>query len=117
MLLKHIQKVLPELTTDLNKLTAVKRKALSDIGEEDPKRTRMDITEVILKFADEFKRSIEGQLGENQDLVSELTGGARIEGIFNDVYAPAVSEIDIVEQLGADEVQTLIRNVSGIGGR
>ena len=116
MLLKHIQKVLPELTTDLNKLTAVKRKALDELGEEDPKRTRMDITEVILKFAEEFKKSIGGELGENQDLVSELTGGARIEGIFNDVYAPAVSEIDILEQLGADEVQTLIRNVSGIGG-
>ncbi|GMH74000.1 hypothetical protein TrRE_jg8367 [Triparma retinervis] len=45
-----------------------------------------------------------------------IQGGARIEGIFNDVYAPAIQEIDILEQLGADEVQTLIRNVSGIGG-
>ena len=116
MLLRHIQKVLPELTADLNKLTAKKRKELADIGEEDPKRTRMDITEVILSFSDQFKQSIEGRLGENQDLVSELTGGARIEGIFNDVYAPAIQEIDILEQLGADEVQTLIRNVSGIGG-
>ncbi|GMH47258.1 hypothetical protein TrLO_g8668 [Triparma laevis f. longispina] len=116
MLLKHIQKVMPELTADLNKLTASKRKELADIGEEDPKRTRRDITEVILSFSDQFKNSIDGRLGENQDLVTELTGGARIEGIFNDVYAPAISEIDILEQLGADEVQTLIRNVSGIGG-
>ena len=116
MLLKHIQKVLPELTADLSKLSALKRKELQAIGEEDPKRTRMDITEVILAFSDEFKHSIDGRLGMNQDLVSELTGGARIEGIFNDVFAPAITEIDILEQLGADEVQTLIRNVSGIGG-
>eukprot|EP00519_Triparma_laevis_P014613 CAMPEP_0182490442 /NCGR_PEP_ID=MMETSP1321-20130603/296_1 /TAXON_ID=91990 /ORGANISM="Bolidomonas sp., Strain RCC1657" /LENGTH=789 /DNA_ID=CAMNT_0024692615 /DNA_START=6 /DNA_END=2375 /DNA_ORIENTATION=- len=116
MLLKHIQRVMPELTADLNKLTASKRKELADIGEEDPRRTRMDITEVILSFSDQFKNSIDGKLGENQDLVTELTGGARIEGIFNDVYAPAISEIDILEQLGADEVQTLIRNVSGLGG-
>ncbi|GMI35661.1 hypothetical protein TeGR_g13031 [Tetraparma gracilis] len=116
MLLRHIQKVLPELSADLNKLTAAKRKELTDIGEEDPRRTRMEITEVILNFSDQFKNSIDGRLGENQDLVTELTGGARIEGIFNDVYAPAISEIDILEQLGADEVQTLIRNVSGLGG-
>jgi len=76
----------------------------------------MEITEVILSFAKQFEGSIEGKLGENQDLITELTGGARIEGIFNDVYAPAIAEIDILEQLGADEVQTLIRNVSGLGG-
>ena len=105
-----------EVEVYLNKLTAAKRKELTDIGEEDPRRTRMEITEVILNFSDQFKNSIDGRLGENQDLVTELTGGARIEGIFNDVYAPAISEIDILEQLGANEVQTLIRNVSGLGG-
>jgi len=40
MLLRHIQKVLPELSADLNKLTAAKRKELTDIGEEDPRRSR-----------------------------------------------------------------------------
>ena len=64
-----------------------------------------------------FNRSIDGKLDpDGPSLTRELTGGARIEGIFHDVFAPAIGDIDILEQLGADEVQTLIRNVSGLGG-
>lgn len=64
MLLKHIQRVMPELTADLNKLTASKRKELADIGEEDPRRTRMDITEVILRYV---SRSILEQISNNSN--------------------------------------------------
>ncbi|GMI49084.1 hypothetical protein TrCOL_g3742 [Triparma columacea] len=118
MLLKHIQSVLPQLSSDLNKVIAQKEKELCDMGEiANPKRSRADITQAILKFSDRFCRSIDGKLDpDGPSLTRELTGGARIEGIFNDVFAPAIGDIDILEQLGADEVQTLIRNVSGLGG-
>lgn len=118
MLLKHIQSVLPQLSSDLNKLIAQKEKEMSEMGDiANPKRSRADITQAILKFSDRFCRSIDGKLDpDGPSLTRELTGGARIEGIFHDVFAPAISDIDILEQLGADEVQTLIRNVSGLGG-
>ncbi|GMI25649.1 hypothetical protein TeGR_g6469 [Tetraparma gracilis] len=118
MLLKHIQSVLPQMTSDLNKVITQKEKELQEMGEiANPKRSRQDITAAILKFSDRFNRSIDGKLDpDGPSLTRELTGGARIEGIFHDVFAPAIGDIDILEQLGADEVQTLIRNVSGLGG-
>ena len=65
-----------------------------------PKRSRADITHAILKFSDRFCRSIDGKLDpDGPSLTRELTGGARIEGIFNDVFAPAIGDIDILEQV------------------
>ena len=53
MLLKHIQSVLPQLSSDLNKVIAQKEKEMADMGEiANPKRSRADITQAILKFSD-----------------------------------------------------------------
>jgi len=45
-----------------------------------------------------------------------LSGGARIEGIFADVFGRAILDVDVLDDLSAEDIQAMIRNVRGLGG-
>jgi replication fork clamp-binding protein CrfC len=65
----------------------------------------------MTQFARDFITSIEGT---NVDIsTKELSGGARIYYIFNDVFGHALANIDPTQSLENQDVRTAIRNSTG----
>jgi dynamin 1-like protein len=65
----------------------------------------------MTQFARDFVTSIEGT---NVDIsTKELSGGARIYYIFNDVFGSALANIDSTQSLENQDIRTAIRNSTG----
>ena len=65
----------------------------------------------MTQFARDFVSSIEGT---NVDVsTKELSGGARIYYIFNDVFGNALGSIDSTHNLDNSDIRTAIRNSTG----
>lgn len=65
----------------------------------------------MTQFARDFVSSIEGT---NVDIsTKELSGGARVYYIFNDVFGHALASIDSTQNLDNQDIRTAIRNSTG----
>jgi dynamin 1-like protein len=65
----------------------------------------------MTQFARDFITSVEGT---NVDIsTKELSGGARIYYIFNDVFGGALANIDPTQSLENQDIRTAIRNSTG----
>ena len=53
---------------------------------------------------------------EDPKMLESLTGGAKVEAIFSEVFTEAVYAVEIQEKLDVELSQTLIKNCAGIGG-
>ncbi|KAG8919114.1 Dynamin- GTPase protein [Tulasnella sp. 418] len=69
------------------------------------------ILRLMTQFARDFVSSIEGTSLEIS--TKELSGGARIYYIFNDVFGHALESIDSTSGLTAQDIRTAIRNSAG----
>ena len=65
----------------------------------------------MTQFARDFVSSIEGTNLEIS--TKELSGGARIYYIFNDVFGQALASIDATHNLDNQDIRTAIRNSTG----
>lgn len=69
------------------------------------------VLRLMTQFARDFVSSIEGT---NLDIsTKELSGGARIYYIFNDVFGHALASIDATHNLDNQDIRTAIRNSTG----
>lgn len=65
----------------------------------------------MTQFARDFVSSIEGT---NVDIsTKELSGGARVYYIFNDIFGHALASIDSTQNLDNQDIRTAIRNSTG----
>lgn len=65
----------------------------------------------MTQFARDFVSSIEGTNVEIS--TKELSGGARIYYIFNDIFGHALASIDSTSNLDNQDIRTAIRNSTG----
>ena len=65
----------------------------------------------MTQFARDFVASIDGTAVDIS--TKELSGGARIYYIFNDVFGAALSSIDATHNLDNQDIRTAIRNSTG----
>ncbi len=65
----------------------------------------------MTQFARDFVSSIEGTNAEVS--TKELSGGARIYYIFNDVFGHALLSLDATHNLDNQDIRTAIRNSTG----
>ena len=121
LLVKHIRVSLPTLERELAESLAAKKKKLGDFGDQTPEAKRRKLTEALLHFCDRYAALISGAPLPHQGdaaghATDELRGGARIEAVFRDVFAAEVDRVAVLDDLSPGEVQTLVRNVHGLGG-
>lgn len=70
--------------------------------------------DLINKFHSGYKESIEGKISKDEGrVVTELSGGARINFVFNEVFVPELLRIDPLEGLTPMEIRFAIRNATG----
>lgn len=114
ILLQHIRDQLPELRTRINSLilaTQSELQCLGDLGLPGKAHRGSLLLRLVTNYVTDFHEAIEGTL--RRDATSdELTGGARINYIFNDVYASALNHVDASSGLTITEVRNAIRNAS-----
>ncbi|OCH89771.1 hypothetical protein OBBRIDRAFT_793919 [Obba rivulosa] len=115
VLLNHIRDKLPDMKARLNTLMGQAQQELNSFGDAaiygDTNQQGSLILRLMTQFARDFVASIEGT---SMDIsTKELSGGARIYYIFNDVFGRALASIDATHNLDNQDIRTAIRNSTG----
>ncbi|CAE6451266.1 unnamed protein product [Rhizoctonia solani] len=115
VLINHIREKLPDMKARLNTLMGQTQQELNAFGDAtmfgDKHQKGALILRLMTQFARDFVSSIEGT---NLDIsTKELSGGARIYYIFNDVFGHALNSLDATGNLTTQDIRTAIRNSHG----
>ncbi|CAG7847975.1 Dynamin-related protein DNM1 [Serendipita indica DSM 11827] len=115
VLLNHIREKLPDMKARLNTLMGQTQQELNSFGDAamfgEPHQMGSLVLRLMTQFARDFVASIEGTSLEIS--TKELSGGARIYYIFNEVFGHALDSLDPTYNLSASDVRTAIRNSTG----
>ncbi|KAI8985641.1 Dynamin central region-domain-containing protein [Trametes punicea] len=115
VLMNHIRDKLPDMKARLNTLMGQAQQELSSYGDAaiygDKNQQGGLILRLMTQFARDFVSSIEGTSVDIS--TKELSGGARIYYIFNDVFGQALQSIDATHNLDNQDIRTAIRNSTG----
>lgn len=124
ILMHHIRDVLPDLKNRITTMMADVQQELDALGVPGQKSRNTlggTLLGLLSKFASNFASIIDGKGGElgsseantkNLALV-ELFGGARINYIFNDIFASSLMTAGPFDGLTDEEVRTTITNAMG----
>ncbi|KAH9913078.1 dynamin protein dnm1 [Epithele typhae] len=115
VLMNHIRDKLPDMKARLNTLMGQAQQELNSFGDAalygDKNQQSGLILRLMTQFARDFVASIEGTSVDIS--TKELSGGARIYYIFNDVFGQALTSIDATHNLDGQDIRTAIRNSTG----
>ncbi|KAI5995627.1 dynamin protein dnm1 [Pisolithus albus] len=115
VLMSHIRDKLPDMKARLNTLMGQAQQELNSFGDAavfgDKNQQGALILRLMNQFAQDFISSIEGTKVDMS--TKELSGGARIYYIFNDVFGHALASIDSTANLDNQDIRTAIRNSTG----
>ncbi|KAI0364548.1 hypothetical protein BV20DRAFT_955990 [Pilatotrama ljubarskyi] len=115
VLMNHIRDKLPDMKARLNTLMGQAQQELNSFGDSaiygDKNQQGGLILRLMTQFARDFVASIEGTSVDIS--TKELSGGARIYYIFNDVFGHALQSIDATHNLDNQDIRTAIRNSTG----
>ncbi|PVG02040.1 putative DNM1-dynamin-related GTPase [Serendipita vermifera] len=115
VLLNHIREKLPDMKARLNTLMGQTQQELNSFGDAalfgEPHQMGSLVLRLMTQFARDFVASIEGTSLEIS--TKELSGGARIYYIFNEVFGHALDSLDPTHNLSPADVKTAIRNSTG----
>ncbi|GLB41529.1 putative TRAFAC class dynamin-like GTPase superfamily, dynamin Fzo YdjA family protein [Lyophyllum shimeji] len=115
VLMNHIRDKLPDMKARLNTLMGQAQQELNSFGDSaifgDKNQQGALILRLMTQFARDFVSSIEGTKVDIS--TKELSGGARIYYIFNDVFGQALASIDATHNLENSDIRTAIRNSTG----
>ncbi|KAI0693397.1 P-loop containing nucleoside triphosphate hydrolase protein [Cerioporus squamosus] len=115
VLMNHIRDKLPDMKARLNTLMGQAQQELNSFGDAaiygDKNQQGALVLRLMTQFARDFVASIEGTSVDIS--TKELSGGARIYYIFNDVFGTALTSIDATHNLDNQDIRTAIRNSTG----
>ncbi|KAL4062526.1 dynamin protein dnm1 [Scleroderma citrinum] len=115
VLMNHIRDKLPDMKARLNTLMGQTQQELNSFGDAaifgDKNQQGALVLRLMNQFAQDFISSIEGTKVDMS--TKELSGGARIYYIFNDVFGHALASIDSTANLDNQDIRTAIRNSTG----
>ncbi|RSH94514.1 Dynamin- GTPase protein [Saitozyma podzolica] len=114
VLMHHIREKLPDMKARLNTLMGQTQQELNAFGDAtflgEQHRGSL-ILKLMTEFSKDFVSSIDGTSLEIS--TKELSGGARIYYIFNEVFGHALQTIDPTQNLSLSDIRTAIRNSTG----
>ena len=115
ILMHHIRERLPELKTRLNNLILQNQNELLSYGDPSTQETTHKgsmLLRMITKFSSSFNASIDGT-SRTLTGTSELSGGARLNEIFNEQFIRSLTALDESSSLSLMDVKEAIRNSAG----
>jgi dynamin 1-like protein len=113
--MNHIRDKLPDMKARLNTLIGQTKHELDSYGNagllREPVEQGALILRLMTQFARDYVASIEGT--SLNISTKELSGGARVYYIFNDVFGHVLESIDTTKNLDSQDIRTAIRNSTG----
>ncbi|TMX03226.1 hypothetical protein EJD97_017512 [Solanum chilense] len=113
ILVQHIKKLLPGLKSRISAGLVSVAKEHASYGEITESKAGMGalLLNILSKYSEAFSSMIEGK---NEEMsTSELSGGARIHYIFQNIFVKSLEEVDPCEDLSDDDIRTAIQNATG----
>ncbi|CAN4107895.1 unnamed protein product [Withania somnifera] len=113
ILVQHIKKLLPGLKARISAGLVSVAKEHASYGEITESKAGMGalLLNILSKYSEAFSSMIEGK---NEEMsTSELSGGARIHYIFQNIFVKSLEEVDPCEDLTDDDIRTAIQNATG----
>ncbi|CAO3585845.1 unnamed protein product [Absidia cylindrospora] len=114
ILIAHIKEKLPDLRSKLSTLIGQTQHELAQYGDSTftgKVHSGSLILKLLTLYSSEFLASIDGTSSEIS--TKELSGGARIYFIFNNVFGHALDSIEPCANLTNDDIRVAIRNSTG----
>ncbi len=124
ILMHHIRECLPDVKNRISSMMNDVHSELEALGNPDEGMSKNALGGTLLgllsKFANNFASIIDGKGGELNNTTNarnlaliELFGGARINYIFNDIFATSLMMVGPFDGLTDDEIRTTIMNANG----
>lgn len=124
ILMHHIRECLPDVKNRISSMMGDVQSELEALGNPDEGMSKNALGGTLLgllsKFANNFASIIDGKGGELNNTTNarnlaliELFGGARINYIFNDIFATSLMCVGPFDGLTDDEIRTTIMNANG----
>ncbi|KAM3291540.1 dynamin-related protein 3B isoform X1 [Capsicum chacoense] len=113
ILVQHIKTLLPGLKSRISAALVSAAKEHASYGEITESKAGMGalVLNILSKYSEAFSSMIEGK---NEEMsTSELSGGARIHYIFQEIFVKSLEEVDPCEDLTDDDIRTAIQNATG----
>ncbi|XP_047251030.1 dynamin-related protein 3A isoform X2 [Capsicum annuum] len=113
ILVQHIKTLLPGLKSRISAALVSAVKEHASYGEITESKAGMGalVLNILSKYSEAFSSMIEGK---NEEMsTSELSGGARIHYIFQEIFVKSLEEVDPCEDLTDDDIRTAIQNATG----
>ncbi|XP_012572460.2 dynamin-related protein 3A-like [Cicer arietinum] len=113
ILAQHIKAVLPGLKARISTSLVTLAKEHASYGEITESKAGQGalVLNILSKYCDAFSSMVEGK---NEAMsTSELSGGARINYIFQSIFVRSLEEVDPCEDLTDDDIRTAIQNATG----
>lgn len=114
LLVANIKASLPALERELAAALDKRKLEYAELGNQTPDNKKRKLTEGLLLFCERYEALVSGTSGGDRG--AELTGGARVERIFREIFVPEVTRFQVLDDLSHTQVRTLVRNVHGLGG-
>ncbi|KAK4401806.1 Dynamin-related protein 3A [Sesamum angolense] len=113
ILVQHIKTVLPGLKSRISAALVSVAKEHASYGEITESKAGQGalLLNILSKYSEAFSSMIEGK---NEEMsTSELSGGARIHYIFQNIFVKSLEDVDPCEDLTGDDIRTAIQNATG----
>jgi len=113
VLMKHICGAFPEIKALVSQRVVEQEQELESYGEElskNPGEQARLLFGLVSKFANRFGDAIEGKLSTQP---GRVVGRARIDYIFNDVFALTIQNFDATSGLTDNEIRITLQNATG----
>ncbi|KAL3651670.1 Dynamin-related protein 3A [Castilleja foliolosa] len=113
ILVQHIKTVLPGLKARISATLVSVAKEHASYGEITESKAGQGalLLNILSKYSDAFSSMIEGK---NEEMsTSELSGGARVHYIFQNIFVKSLEDVDPCEDLTDDDIRTAIQNATG----
>ncbi len=114
-MLEHIRDQLPELRNKINQLivsTQSELQSYGDLGLSGKAHRGTLLLKLVTTYVTDFQEAIQGTL-KTASIIQEPAGGAKINQIFNEVFAEAVNNINSTNGLTVIDVRNAIKNSTG----
>ncbi|XP_054267177.1 dynamin-1-like protein [Macrosteles quadrilineatus] len=111
ILTEHIKSCLPKLKTKVKEKLLKKQEELKALGDVSLDKHVL-LIDIISKFSQTFCSIIKGDTDNIQ--TTELSGGARINYVFQESFVQALQKMDALSGLSEEAILTATQNASGV---
>ncbi|KAI5070251.1 hypothetical protein GOP47_0014594 [Adiantum capillus-veneris] len=113
ILVQHIKTILPDMKARINTQMVTLAKELASYGELTESKSGQGalLLNIITRYSQGFAAVVDGK---NEEMsTSELSGGARLHYIFQNIFVKSLDEVDPCDDLTDEDIRTAIQNATG----